>query len=886
MTEPAAASLRFPPIARCLAAPFALLLAGALAAGAASAHEQNFPIPGDQVQIRTDQGPGTESFSFQATGPQVLLLGHDPTANSSALLVRGVGPNAGRTPLIELAQGSWTPTAQGFAYTDPTGDRGGVTNVVLEGGQLSIQASGSGWPWSPAGPQDAVWVQLRVEEEWYCAAFVAGSATIVENQAGHFEATDAPAPAACPEQVCGNRIVEPGEQCDDGNLVDNDGCDSQCHFSECSAQDYPTTYDAIQHVIFEGYGCAGGACHDSLSHQGDLDLTAANSYEQLLGADGLGEPSPNYLYKRVEPSEPSLSLLYLKVLAKKQPIEENVGSPMPVSTQELLDQHLEALRLWIRGGAPHDGVVEGTSDLLGACLPPPSPLKIPVPAPPEAGVQLQETPWPLLGLVNGQGEDEICMATYYDFSGLLPDYAKIACPEGFRNRKACSNNTATSCEQDSDCGSGNACVSVKNATNYDDGCFAYHGQVLYQDPQSHHSIISIYTGGADTTDAGWGAWTYKFEPDDPRSSMNGQPCDPTDVDPALGYNPGCSGAIESSIACIGYGPDDASNFNFAGGGGNTPQFSGSQEPYYQQTYADGVYSTLPHRGIVIWNSHAFNLTDQDSTMAQYLNLDFAKTEDQVHPARGIFDARWIFSENVPPFETQEVCATHTVERGTRLFELSSHRHQRGVLWRTWGPPNTPCQPGCPPTTCLGGFCLCTEDPVLPFCTGPREDAPLYYSTVYNDPLQLDFDPPMVFDSPNVEDRTFLFCSVYDNGATPESPPVKRQSTSPVPPNFMGIPTGNLDIVGGPCPDSKVACLDGPYMGMLCGGNDSACDSAPGAGDGLCDACPVHGGVTTEDEMFILLGSFYLVPEPSEGLLGLAALGALGLLARGRSRARS
>lgn len=29
--------------------------------------------------------------------------------------------------------------------------------------------------------------------------------------------------------------------------------------------------------------------------------------------------------------------------------------------------------------------------------------------------------------------------------------------------------------------------------------------------------------------------------------------------------------------------------------------------------------------------------------------------------------------------------------------------------------------------------------------------------------------------------------------------------------------------------------------------------------GSCDTCPVRGGVTTEDEMFLLLGSFSVVP---------------------------
>jgi len=56
-------------------------------------------------------------------------------------------------------------------------------------------------------------------------------------------------------------------------------------------------------------------------------------------------------------------------------------------------------------------------------------------------------------------------------------------------------------------------------------------------------------------------------------------------------------------------------------------------------------------------------------------------------------------------------------------------------------------------------------------------------------------------------------------------------------------------------------VNGPTPGALCGGDDSLCDSFPGAGDGKCDACPVRGGVTTGDEMFILQGLYYTVPVP-------------------------
>jgi len=227
----------------------------------------------------------------------------------------------------------------------------------------------------------------------------------------------------------------------------------------------------------------------------------------------------------------------------------------------------------------------------------------------------------------------------------------------------------------------------------------------------------------------------------------------------------------SSVACGGFGPADANQFSITGMGGNLMQFSGSQQPFNDEPLAAGVYATLPLAGIVVWNSHAFNLTSADSTMAQYLNIDYAPEQDQVYPLQGIFDARWIFAQDTPAFASQEICATYTIPQDAYLFELSSHTHLRGVRWRTWAPPNTPCQPAFPaPYSANGFFNPCQPDPNLPICEGPRSDTPLYFSKDYTDPLQMRFDPPLQFHSPTVEDRTFLFCSLYDNGSTPETPP--------------------------------------------------------------------------------------------------------------------
>ncbi len=620
-------------------------------------------------------------------------------------------------------------------------------------------------------------------------------------------ATDDPAAAAvCVDQrvrcrfcVSANAAAGATRDCD--LFDDGDSLNSSC--LPCPlGSGFESTFAAIQSIIFDSptYGCSNGLCHGGAAPQGGLDLSdnpatpEIDSYARLINVAGtFASPAMD----RVEPGEPSLSFLYNKLAAATLLGHlTGGGSPMPGGGNPALSpEHLEAIEKWIRGGAPENLNVAGTSLLLATCLPADDPLTIAVPDPPVAGagVQLQQTPWDL----PAQSENEICMSTFYDLTapGLVPASAKVACPP-----------------------------QLVNVNNPSGECFAYKSQTLWQDSQSHHSIIHAYTGVADDTDSGWGSWTYKFQ--DQSNPLEGTSCNPKAVD-GTGANPGCSGDVVRAAACIGYGPSDYGNNN-----NTAPTFSGSQEPFTQAIYPDGVYNILPMSGIVVWNSHAFNLTGGDTTMSQYLNLDFALGAlEQQFPVQAIFDAASIFVTDVQPFDSQEYCRTYTIPQGAALFELSSHTHRHGVLWRTWAPPNTPCLPG--QAACVA-----------------RPDTPLYLSTDYTDPLQLGFDPPVPHGTGTsaaaIAARTYLYCSLYDNGVGPGSPEVKRRSTSPVPP----LP------FGGPCKSFETQCI-GPNQGTLCSGLDSLCESSPGAGDGDCDACPVTGGLTSEDEMFILIGSYYI-----------------------------
>ena len=545
-----------------------------------------------------------------------------------------------------------------------------------------------------------------------------------------------------------------------------------------------STFEAIQLNIFERHNCVG--CHNDSITEGGLDLRSMVAHENLVGVAAKSPTESAQL--RVFAGEQAESLLYLKLAAAvhQRELPMGAGTMMPPEGRPpITPEELEAIRLWIRGGASKNGVVAGTQNLLSCGLLPdkPDPNKLPPLDPPaeHEGVQFEAGPW----RVPAGSEDEVCFATYWDFRGndAVPDWAKVPCQQ----QKLAGQE-----------------------------CFAINGNLLAQDPQSHHSIVSAYIGSAAPLDPAWGKWTC-------HGGINaGKDCNPTLIELPVaqggadcGPRSACASTVVSRTACIGWGPRDSRS--------SQADLSGAQKPISRIHYPEGVYSTLPMTGMIIWNSHAFNLTEEDTTLEQWLNLEFARPQEQLYLNRGgIIQLRDIFAMNIPPFETQEICSTWTAPLGAHITRFGSHVHQRGILFRIWSPPqDTACRPE---NRCL-----------------PDESEPFYLSRIYNDSLELFFDEPIIHHQTDIRERTYKFCARFDNGAQ-DIWKVKRNSLS----------------VGSTCPASQRECLGGPMHNSFCNGENSYCDSSPGAGDGICDACPVVGGFTTEDEMFLLLGNYYLV----------------------------
>jgi len=718
-------------------------------------HPVALPIEGAKLMLKTQQGASKQRVRFIAKDQSpALALGHDPAQSSTWLLLRGYGTNGGSTGKIELDPSKWKTlgrdeNVRGYRYSDKAGTRGGVRKIIWKPGSISISAGGANWPWSPQGPQDWMGVYFGIEDETVCADF---GGEIKRNEAGAFRSKRAPAPADCPEAVCGNGVVELGEVCDDGNLVEDDGCTRECVEGTCVASTYNSTYEAIQDVVFDQGGCTNTLCHGAEPGQGQLNLDPNVAYQNLIEV-----PATATAHDRVVPGAPRDSELWIRLAKAADPngIEDPVAG-MPFGAPALPDDLIEAVRLWIGAGAPETGTVTGTEDKLSACLPEVTPISItPLPPPdPNEGMQLAMPGYDLLA----QTEVETCFATYYDIRDQVP--ARFMDP----NREF----------------------------------FYMDNSITRQDPHSHHMIL-MHSGIDDqlANDPSFGTWTCVG------GSLDGQECDPLDT--ASCDDGSCRSQVGPNIACIGFGPPGG-----ATGASTVGRLGGSGNGQLSLIPGEGYFTRVRTTGIVYWNSHAFNTTSYDHFMAARTNLIF--TDDlqfelvQFQYANHIYDAAGQL-----PFTKATYCRDYVVPQGRRMISLSSHTHQRGeVFW--------------------------ILDPA---------DEQIYINYTYDDPLTKVFDPPLAFDSPSTAGRTLTYCATYNNGVAPDGSPdpssVRKRSVTPQN-AALCYPLGCTEgQIGAPC--------NGPT-------DHASCDSSPGAGDGLCDACTITAGVSTEDEMFVLLGSYY------------------------------
>jgi hypothetical protein len=559
---------------------------------------------------------------------------------------------------------------------------------------------------------------------------------------------------------------------------------------EAGCATFSSSFEAIQKIIFEKRGCTADACHGQ-AKVGGLDLRADVAWENLVDAR-----SSNSKLSRVQPGTAIDSFLYLKLLAASEPGSVQIaGSPMPVGAAPLTANELEAIRLWVVKGAPKTGTVADQTEgldvggLLDACLPPAKPVKAKPLEPPAADEGIQFVlPQSLL---KAGSEVEHCTPFAFDFTDQVP-------------------------------------AQFKDATR--DVMFI-NGTRVRQDPQSHHLVLWNPAKGLDTVAADDPDWTCRGGP------SNGEHCNAQNGSRDCGEAGVCagkttpgslcgidtlafgSGTLEDVVAgLLGQGPKPLTLEELLGfaeialGSGMPTQIANAQAPQQYLPPLEGVYSELPLRGIFWFDSHSFNLSEEDTTVDARVNFYYAAKREREMRAATDYSANSI-ADGQPPFTRETYCTKHEVPQNYSIAMMTGHTHRRGEhFWVT-------------------------------DASGKK----IYENFNYSDPAYVRYDPWLTFESADPATRTLEFCATYNNGLKSDGSPDIELVTR----------ASRLPERSKTC--TPVACVAGKVMAACT--SDRDCDSAPGQGDGACDACTILGGQTTENEMFVLMPWYVLPPNP-------------------------
>jgi len=128
------------------------------------------------------------------------------------------------------------------------------------------------------------------------------------------------------------------------------------------------SFDQLQRAVLTP-SCAASECHASaLPTSGNLALTPAVAYDNLVNARPASLAADRDGLKRVIPFKPDSSLLFQKVVLALAAHNGEYGNIMPVGSPALTQGQVDFIRKWIEAGAPRSGVVADSTMLASKTL--------------------------------------------------------------------------------------------------------------------------------------------------------------------------------------------------------------------------------------------------------------------------------------------------------------------------------------------------------------------------------------------------------------------------------------------------------------------------------------------------------------------------------------
>ena len=236
------------------------------------------------------------------------------------------------------------------------------------------------------------------------------------------------------------------------------------------------------------------------------------------------------------------------------------------------------------------------------------------------------------------------------------------------------------------------------------------------------------------------------------------------------------------------------------GEATTPRRSAARSsPTRTTSTLPGVFGVYPIEGVIVWNSHAFNLFEVPVTNEQWWNVYFAPAEDRQILVRNIFDSTRHLRAERAALRGAASTAGRSPSRSVRASSSSARTRTSAGASSASGVRRTSRYASCNSTTANPEACTAEPDGAVLHHYGvqrpdgaqsQRQSVGTRRSRPGGAPVQV----------------------LLDLRQRQEQPlEVKRNSTSPIPPQFGNLAPGGkcyYDGFGGTI-DNGISCLNGP-----------------------------------------------------------------------------